>query len=196
MPRLSSGYCERGGIIGSVSRADSCDNALAETINGLYKAEKIHRREPWRSFWAVEVATLGWGDWFNNHPLPETLPATSRKPRNSTTRCSRASHIVALIQNETASDQPGGAPSAAASFLSFSASAPSVFAASSCVARYSKSASAWRRSSSYFSNSKSRSAVRISTSLAAVGTAFTFSRSFIASMRPISRSFHRSWTWN
>jgi len=53
--------------VGSVG--DSYDNALAETINGLYKAEVIHRRGPWRSFETVEVATLEWVDWFNNRRL-------------------------------------------------------------------------------------------------------------------------------
>ena len=54
-------------LVGSVG--DSYDNALAETINGLYKAEVIHRRGPWRSFEAVEFATLEWGDWFNTRRL-------------------------------------------------------------------------------------------------------------------------------
>ena len=49
--------------------ATANDNALAETINGLYKAEVIHRRGPWRSFEAVEYATLEWVDWFNNRRL-------------------------------------------------------------------------------------------------------------------------------
>ena len=49
------------------------DNALAETINGLYKAEVIHRRGPWRSFEAVEFATLEWVDWFNNRRLMEPI---------------------------------------------------------------------------------------------------------------------------
>ena len=53
--------------VGSVG--DSYDNALAETINGLYKAEVIHRRGPWRSVEAVEYATLEWVDWFNNRRL-------------------------------------------------------------------------------------------------------------------------------
>jgi transposase InsO family protein len=53
--------------VGSVG--DSYDNALAETINGLYKNEVIHRRGPWRSFEAVEFATLEWVDWFNNRRL-------------------------------------------------------------------------------------------------------------------------------
>ncbi|WP_109366586.1 IS3 family transposase [Ochrobactrum soli] len=57
--------------VGSVS--DSYDNALAETINGLYKAEVIHRRGPWRSFEAVEFATLEWVDWFNHRRLLEPI---------------------------------------------------------------------------------------------------------------------------
>lgn len=50
-------------------RRHSYHNALAETINGLYKAEVIHRRGPWRSFDAVEFATLEWVDWINNRWL-------------------------------------------------------------------------------------------------------------------------------
>ena len=50
--------------VGSVG--DSYDNALAETINGLYKTEVIYWRGPWRSFEAVEFANLEWLDWFNN----------------------------------------------------------------------------------------------------------------------------------
>ena len=57
--------------VGSVG--DSYDNALAETINGLFKAEVIHRRGPWRSFEAVEYATLEWVDWCNNRRLLEPL---------------------------------------------------------------------------------------------------------------------------
>lgn len=52
---------------------DSYDNALAETINGLIKAEVIHRRSPWRSFEAVEHATLERGDWFNNRRRLEPI---------------------------------------------------------------------------------------------------------------------------
>ena len=70
---LSIKYTERlaaAGIEPSVgSVGDSYDNALAETVNGLYKAELIHRRGPWRSFEAVEFATLEWVDWFNNRRL-------------------------------------------------------------------------------------------------------------------------------
>ncbi|CAD7053914.1 IS3 family transposase [Pseudorhizobium halotolerans] len=57
--------------VGSVG--DSYDNALAETINGLYKAEVIHLRGPWRNFEAVEFATLEWVDWFNHRRLLEPI---------------------------------------------------------------------------------------------------------------------------
>lgn len=51
----------------------NAQNALAETINGLFKAEVIHRRGPWRNFEAVEYATLEWVDWFNNRRLLEPI---------------------------------------------------------------------------------------------------------------------------
>ncbi|MEP3301147.1 MAG: IS3 family transposase, partial [Roseibium sp.] len=74
---LSIKYTERlaeAGIEPSVgSIGDSYDNALAETINGLFKAEVIHRRGPWRCFDAVEYATLEWVDWFNNRRLLEPI---------------------------------------------------------------------------------------------------------------------------
>ncbi|CAG9186998.1 hypothetical protein LMG32289_06730 [Cupriavidus pampae] len=52
---------------------DSYDNALAETINGLYKAELIHRRTAWKTRESVELATLEWVAWFNHHRLMEPL---------------------------------------------------------------------------------------------------------------------------
>tara|TARA_R110002167_G_C12569305_1_gene642447 strand:- start:58 stop:963 length:906 start_codon:yes stop_codon:yes gene_type:complete len=74
---VSIKYTERlaeAGIEPSVgSVGDSYDNALAETINGLYKAEVIHRRGPWRSFEAVEFATLEWVDWFNHRRILEPI---------------------------------------------------------------------------------------------------------------------------
>src|ERR1700682_3517508 len=74
---VSIRYSERlaeAGIEPSVgSKGDSYDNALAETINGLYKAELIHRRAPWKTKEAVEFATLEWVAWFNNHRLLEPI---------------------------------------------------------------------------------------------------------------------------
>lgn len=73
---VSIRYTERlaeAGIEPSVgSKGDSYDNALAETINGLYKAEVIHRRS-WKTREAVELATLEWVAWFNHHRLMEPL---------------------------------------------------------------------------------------------------------------------------
>ncbi len=74
---LSIRYTERlaeAGIEPSVgSRGDSYDNALAESVIGLFKTEVIHRRGPWRGLEDVEFATLEWVWWFNHHRLLEPL---------------------------------------------------------------------------------------------------------------------------
>ena len=70
---VSIKYSERlaeAGIEPSVGRFD---NALAETVIGLFKTEVIHQRGPWRSFDAVEYDTLEWVDWFNNRRLLEPI---------------------------------------------------------------------------------------------------------------------------
>ncbi|MDF1526484.1 MAG: integrase core domain-containing protein, partial [bacterium] len=72
VPQLTKGYSS--GIEPSVgSIGDSYDNALAETVIGLYKTEVIRRRGPWRNLEAVEFATLEWVDWFNNRRLLEPI---------------------------------------------------------------------------------------------------------------------------
>ena len=74
---LSIRYTERlreAGIEPSVgSTGDSYDNALAESVIGLYKTEIIHRRGPWHNLEMVEFATLEWVDWFNNRRLLEPI---------------------------------------------------------------------------------------------------------------------------
>ena len=74
---LSIRYSERLGeaaIVASVgSKGDSYDNALAESFNGLYKTELIHRKGPWRNVEHVEWATLNYVDWFNNRRIHESL---------------------------------------------------------------------------------------------------------------------------
>jgi transposase InsO family protein len=74
---VSIRYSERlaeAGIEPSVgSTGDSYDNALAETLNGLYKAEVIHRCGPWKTAEAVELATLDWVAWFNHQRLLEPI---------------------------------------------------------------------------------------------------------------------------
>ncbi|MFY9459305.1 MAG: DDE-type integrase/transposase/recombinase, partial [Aquabacterium commune] len=74
---VSIRYSERlaeAGVEPSVgSKGDSYDNALAETINGLYKAELIHRRAPWKTKESLELATLEWVSWFNHHRLLDPI---------------------------------------------------------------------------------------------------------------------------
>ena len=74
---LAIRYTERlaeNGVVGSVgSRGDSFDNALAETINGLYKTELVRNQGPWRGLDDLELATLEWVDWFNHRRLYEPL---------------------------------------------------------------------------------------------------------------------------
>jgi hypothetical protein len=91
--------------VGSVG--DGYDNALAETINGLYKAEVIHRRGPWRSFETVEYATLEWVDWFNHRRLLELIgnipPAEAEERYHAVLD---EVHMAAQLK-QTASDRPG-----------------------------------------------------------------------------------------
>lgn len=74
---LSIRYSDRlieAGIQSSVgSVGDSYDNALAETINGLYKTELIHHKGPWQGLDQVELATLDWVDWFNHRRILEPI---------------------------------------------------------------------------------------------------------------------------
>lgn len=74
---VSIRYTDRlleAGIEASVGTVgDSYDNALAETINGLYKAEIIHRKAPWRGLTDVELATLQWVDWFNKRRIHQSI---------------------------------------------------------------------------------------------------------------------------
>ena len=74
---LSIRYTERLGdadIVASVgSRGDSYDNALAESFNGQFKAELVHRKGPWRNIEHVEWATLTYIDWFNRRRIHESL---------------------------------------------------------------------------------------------------------------------------
>ena len=70
---LSIRYTERlveaGASVSVGSKGDSYDNALAETVNGLYKTELVERHGPWRSLDELELATLEYIDWFNHRRL-------------------------------------------------------------------------------------------------------------------------------
>jgi putative transposase len=67
--RYSERLDEEGAVTSVGSKGDSYDNALAETVNGLYKTELIHRRGPWRTIDHLEVETAKWVDWWNNRRL-------------------------------------------------------------------------------------------------------------------------------
>ena len=67
--RYTERLAETGAVASVGSRGDSYDNALAETVNGLYKAELINRRGPWRSVEQVELATAAWIHWWNDQRL-------------------------------------------------------------------------------------------------------------------------------
>ena len=77
--RYSDKLAESGidASVGSVG--DSYDNALAETINGLYKTEVIRHRGPWKTVDEVEYATLEWVDWFNNRRILEPIGISRRR---------------------------------------------------------------------------------------------------------------------
>jgi len=96
---VSIKYTERlaeAGIEPSVgSVGDSYDNALAETVIGLFKTEVIHRRGPWRSLEAVEFATLEWVDWFNNRRLLE--PIGNIPPAEAEARFYALSQELAMV---------------------------------------------------------------------------------------------------
>jgi len=71
--RYTERLTEAGAVTSVGSRGDSYDNALAETIIGLYKTELIRRRGPWTGLDEVEYATLEWVDWFNHRRLLEPI---------------------------------------------------------------------------------------------------------------------------
>jgi len=93
--RYTQRLADEGAVTSVGSRGDSFDNALAEAVNGLYKAELIGPRGPWRTAAQVELATLAWVGWWNQRrlhgtldhiPLQNTRPCTtvsSNSPRRS-----------------------------------------------------------------------------------------------------------------
>ena len=98
---VSIRYSERlaeAGVEPSVgSKGDSYDNALAETINGLYKTEMIHRRGPWKTKEAVELATLEWVSWFNHHRLLEPIGYIPPAEAEANYYRQLASHAATLV---------------------------------------------------------------------------------------------------
>ncbi len=102
---VSIRYSERlaeAGVEPSVgSKGDSYDNALAETINGLYKAELIHRRAPWKTKESLELATLEWVSWFNHHRLLAPIgyiPPAEAEANYYRHLASQAATVAALLK--------------------------------------------------------------------------------------------------
>jgi transposase InsO family protein len=93
------------------SKGDSYDNALAETINGLYKAGLIHRPATWKTKESVELATLQWVHWFNHHRLLEPIgyipPAQAEANfyRNSPVKPLQRNHLNQLAASRTGAIQ-------------------------------------------------------------------------------------------
>jgi putative transposase len=83
--RYTERLAEAGALTSVGSRGDSYDNALAETVIGLYKTELVHARGPWRGLDDLELATLEWVDWFNNRrllgPIGHLPPAEFERSR-------------------------------------------------------------------------------------------------------------------
>jgi putative transposase len=71
--RYTDRLAEAGAVRSVGSKGDSYDNALAETVNGLFKTEVIHRQGPWRGAGPVEMATASWVDWWNHQRLHSAL---------------------------------------------------------------------------------------------------------------------------
>jgi putative transposase len=71
--RYTERLAEAGAVTSVGSRGDSYDNALAETIIGLYKTELVRRGGPWKGIDDLEYATLEWVDWFNHRRLLEPI---------------------------------------------------------------------------------------------------------------------------
>jgi len=71
--RYTERLAEAGAVTSVGSRGDSYDNALAESLIGLYKTELVHRRGPWRGLDDLELATLEWVDWYNHRRLHSAL---------------------------------------------------------------------------------------------------------------------------
>lgn len=103
---LAIRYTERlaeVGVVSSVgSRGDSYDNALAESIIGLYKTELVHNRGPWRGLDDLELATLEWIDWFNHRRLFHELGRIPPAEFEDRYYC----QLVSARQGETHATEP------------------------------------------------------------------------------------------
>ena len=86
--RYTERLAEAGAVPSVGSRGDSCDNALAESVIGLYKTELVHRRGPWHGLNDLELGTLAWVAWFNHRRLFSAIGYVP--PAEYETSCYRA----------------------------------------------------------------------------------------------------------
>ena len=112
--RYTTRLAEAGAVTSAGSKGDSYDNALAETIIGLYKAELIAHRGPWHSLSQVEAATAWWAGWFNNRrlygPLGDIPPADAAELAAGQRTMSR-SRALAILRRSSPLSRPGPAGS-------------------------------------------------------------------------------------
>jgi transposase InsO family protein len=104
--RYTERLAEAGAVTSVGSRGDSYDNALAETIIGLYKTELIRRRGPWKGVDDVEYATLEWVDWFN-HRRSWSPSGTSRRPSSRPPTIKGRTPAALPHSSNQASSEPG-----------------------------------------------------------------------------------------
>jgi len=71
--RYTERLADAGAVCSVGSRGDSYDNALAESVIGLYKTEVVRKQRPWRSFEQLELATARWVEWYNNRRLHSSI---------------------------------------------------------------------------------------------------------------------------
>jgi putative transposase len=71
--RYTERLADAGAVCSVGSRGDSYDNAMAESVNGLYKTEVIRKQGPWRSFEQLELATARWVEWYNRRRLHSSI---------------------------------------------------------------------------------------------------------------------------
>ncbi|SYX53711.1 putative transposase OrfB (plasmid) [Escherichia coli] len=113
---VSLAYTQRlkeAGLLASTgSTGDSYDNAMAENINGLYKAEVIHRKS-WKNRAEVELATLTWVDWYNNRRLLERLGHTPPAEAEKSLLCFPSETMIwqPEFTDKTLSRKPGAVQS-------------------------------------------------------------------------------------
>ncbi len=96
--RYSERLAEAGAVASVGSRVDSYDNALAESFNGLYKAELIRHRGPWRGLEDVAYATLEYVDWFNHRRLHAELGMVPPAEFEATYHATEAPALLAASQ--------------------------------------------------------------------------------------------------